>query len=50
MNNIVDFMRYRSQDLADELLKINMKQIADDSISGFGMKSRVIGFHIPHHV
>ncbi len=42
MNNIVDFMRYRSQDLADELLNINMKQIADDSISGFGMKSRVI--------
>ena len=30
MNDIVDFMRYRSQDLADELLDINMKQMADD--------------------
>ena len=35
-------MRYRSQDLADELVNINSKQLMRDTISGFGMKARVI--------
>ncbi len=42
MGNIIEFMRYRSQDLADELVNINSKQLLRDNISGFGMKARVI--------
>ena len=42
MGSIIEFMRYRSQDLADELVNINSKQLMRDTISGFGMKARVI--------
>lgn len=42
MGNIMEFMRYRSQNLADELVQINQKHLIRDNISGFGMKARVI--------
>ena len=42
MGNITEFMRYRSQNLADALVEINSKQLLRDNISGFGMKARVI--------
>jgi len=42
MSNISDWMRYKSQSLADELVGINAKQLLRDNISGFGMKGRVI--------
>lgn len=41
-SNIADFMRYRSQELADRLVEINVNQMMQDNISGFGMKNRVI--------
>ncbi len=42
MSNISDWMRYKSQNLADELVEINSRQFLRDNISGFGMKGRVI--------
>ena len=42
MGNISEWFRYRSQDLADDLVEINAKQLLRENISGFGMKGRVI--------
>ena len=44
MGNLSDFIKFKSQMIADELVDINSRQILRDSVSGFGMKARVIEF------
>ena len=44
MSNLSDFIKYKSQSIADELVDINTKQVLTESVSGFGMKARVIDF------
>lgn len=42
MSNISDWMRFKSQSVADELVEINARQFLPENISGFGMKGRVV--------
>ena len=42
MSNISDWMRFKSQSVADELVEINARQFLRENISGFGMKGRVV--------
>ena len=44
MGNLSDFIKFKSQMIADELVDINSRQVLRDSVSGFGMKARVIEF------
>lgn len=42
MSNMADFLHFRAETIAEELVDINTKHLLKEAISGYGMKGRVI--------